>query len=120
MVGIVLVSHSRPLATAALEFVQSLTKGQVPLGIAAGAGENHAEFGTDATEILDAVKAVMGEEGVLILMDMGSALLSAQTALDLLEEEVRAKVRLCSAPFFEGAIAAAVTASIGESLDQVA
>src|SRR5258708_6638258 len=104
MVGIVLVSHSRPLAEGLVALVQAVTGEKPPLAVAAGVGENRAELGTDAVEIADAIRSVMGEDGVLVLMDLGSAILSAETALDLLEEPLRGKVRLCSGPFLEGAI----------------
>ena len=86
MVGIVLVSHSRALALSVQELVRSMTGPALRLVIAAGAGENHEELGTDAVEIAEAIVAVKGPEGVLVLMDMGSAILSAETALDLLDE----------------------------------
>ena len=119
MVGIVLVSHSRSLALAVQELVRSMTGPGLPLAIAAGAGENHAELGTDAVEISEAIQSVKGPEGVLVLMDMGSAILSAETALDLLDEKQRDHIRFCSAPFVEGAVASGVTANLGASLDEV-
>jgi multiphosphoryl transfer protein len=119
MVGIVLVSHSRPLAVAAQELVRAMTGPGLPLAIAAGAGENHAELGTDAVEISEAILSVKGPEGVLVLMDMGSAILSSETALDLMEEKDRQNIRFCAAPFVEGAVAAGVTSNLGASLDQV-
>lgn len=120
MVGLVLVSHSRPLATAVQELVRAMTQGNnLKVAVAAGAGDNHVDLGTDAVEISEGITAVMGEEGVLVLMDMGSAILSAETALEFLEEPVRKKVRLCAAPFVEGAVAASVTANLGEPLERV-
>jgi phosphoenolpyruvate-protein phosphotransferase/dihydroxyacetone kinase phosphotransfer subunit len=119
MVGIVLVSHSRSLALSVQEMVRSMTGPGLPLAIAAGAGENHAELGTDAIEISEAILSVKGAEGVLVLMDMGSAILSAETALDLMEENQRSNIRFCSAPFVEGAVASGVTANLGASLDEV-
>jgi phosphocarrier protein FPr len=119
MVGIVLVSHSRALALAAQELVRSMTGPALPLAVAAGAGENHAELGTDAVEISEAISAVKGPDGVLVLMDMGSAILSSETALDLLDESICAQVRFCPASFVEGAVAAGVTANLGASLDDV-
>jgi phosphoenolpyruvate-protein phosphotransferase/dihydroxyacetone kinase phosphotransfer subunit len=119
MVGIVLVSHSRALALSVQELVRSMTGPKLPLAIAAGAGENHEELGTDAVEIAEAIVAVRGEEGVLVLMDMGSAILSSETALDLLDEPLRANIRFCAAPFVEGAVASGVTANLGASLDEV-
>ncbi len=119
MVGIVLVSHSRALALSVQELVRSMTGPALPLAIAAGTGENHAELGTDAVEIAEAIVAVRGPEGVLVLMDMGSAILSSETALDLIDEPLRANIRFCAAPFVEGAVASGVTANLGASLEEV-
>jgi phosphocarrier protein FPr len=119
MVGIVLVSHSRPLAMATQELVRAMTGPALQLAIAAGAGENHAELGTDAVEISEAIRAVQSFDGVLVLMDMGSAILSSETALDLLDEKDRRNVRLCPAPFVEGAVAAGVTANLNATLTEV-
>ena len=119
MVGLVLVSHSRELAAAVRELVLSMSGSKLPIAIAAGTGEDRSELGTDATEILEGIYAVMGEEGVLILLDIGSAILSAETALGFLEESQRAKVRCCGAPFVEGAVAAGVLAALGSSLEEV-
>jgi phosphocarrier protein FPr len=120
MVGIVLVSHSRALAESVRELVRSMTGPNLPLAIAAGAGDSHKELGTDAVEIAEAIVSVKGPDGVLVLMDMGSAILSSETALDLLDESVRANVRFCAAPFVEGAVAAGVTANLVAPLDDVA
>jgi len=119
MVGIVLVSHSRALALSVQELVRSMSGPALPLAIAAGTGDNHAELGTDAVEIIKAIKAVHNPDGVLVLMDMGSAILSSETALDLLEEPLRAHIRFCAAPFVEGAVAAGVTANLGAPLEEV-
>ena len=61
----------------------------------------------------------MSEEGVLVLLDIGSAILSAETALEFLDEPQRQKVRLCGAPLVEGAVAGGVLAALGASLDEV-
>ena len=119
MVGLVLVSHSRPLALAVQELVRAMSGSTLPLAIAAGAGDNHTELGTDAVAISDAIISVHGPDGVLVLMDMGSAILSSETALDLMDEKDRQNVRFCAAPFVEGAVAAGVTANLGASLEDV-
>ena len=119
MVGLVLVSHSRALAMAVRELVLSMSGTTLPVAIAAGTGPDRAELGTDATEILEGINAVMGEEGVLVLLDIGSAILSAETAVEFLDEAERMKVRLCGAPFVEGAVAAGVLAALGSSLEEV-
>ncbi len=119
MVGLVLVSHSRALATAVRELVASVGGSKLPIAIAAGTGANRAELGTDATEILEAIHAVMSEEGVVVLLDIGSAILSAETAVEFLDEVQRTKVRLCGAPFVEGAVSAGVLAALGADLEEV-
>ncbi len=119
MVGLVLVSHSRALAAAVRELVLSMSGPKLPIAIAAGTGQDRAELGTDATEIVESINAVMSEEGVLILLDIGSAILSAEIALGFLEEPQRVKVRCCGAAFVEGAVAAGVLAALGSSLEEV-
>jgi phosphocarrier protein FPr len=119
MVGIVLVSHSHSLAVAVKELVIAMAGPKLPIAVAAGAGENHADLGTNGVEVMEAINSVMSDDGVFVLMDMGSALLSTETALDFLDEEARARVRCAAAPFVEGAVAAGVTAVLGNSLNQV-
>ncbi|HEY3344749.1 MAG TPA: dihydroxyacetone kinase phosphoryl donor subunit DhaM [Anaerolineaceae bacterium] len=120
MVGLVLVSHSSALAEALLGLVKQISSGKSPrIAIAAGVGPEQEEFGTDAAAIAEAIQVVSEGDGVVVLMDLGSAILSAEVAGDLLPEAVRGQVRLCSAAFVEGAIAAAVQASLGSDLDTV-
>lgn len=119
MVGIVIVAHSRPLAESLVALVKQMSGAELPIAIAAGAGPEGQEFGTNAVEISEAVQSVYTEDGVLILMDMGSAILSAEMALEFLPAEMQAKVRFCAAPLVEGAIAAGVQAGLGSDLERV-
>lgn len=118
MVGLVVVSHSRSLAESVLSLAGGVVTRELPLACAGGAGEDHRELGTDVTDIMEAIQKVYSPEGVLVLMDLGSAVLSARMAADMLEDACP-NVRLCPAPLVEGAVAAAVGISIGASLDQV-
>jgi phosphoenolpyruvate-protein phosphotransferase/dihydroxyacetone kinase phosphotransfer subunit len=120
MVGLVLVSHSRPLAEAVADLARRAVNADLRLSFSGGVGEHRIELGTDAIEIQEAISTVYSEDGVLVLMDMGSAILSAETAKELLSPEQQEKVRLTSAPLVEGGIAAAVQAELGASLDDVA
>ncbi|MEV0335254.1 phosphoenolpyruvate--protein phosphotransferase [Nocardia sp. NPDC050717] len=117
MIGIVAVSHSHALATAALALAGEMLHDS-PVRVELAAGLDEHTFGTDAVAVSEAIAAADSGDGVLVLMDMGSAVLSAELALDLLAEEHR--VRLCAAPFVEGLIAAAVSAAGGADLDEVA
>ena len=121
MIALVLVSHSRALALALRETLEKLYADKAPpMAVAAGAGDDGAELGTDATAILAAIEEVgANADGVLVLLDLGSAVLSAELALELLDEPTRGKVALCAAPLVEGAIAAAAQCGIGASLAEV-
>ena len=119
MIGIVLVSHSRALGEALLNLVRQVASADVQIAVAAGVGADRQEFGTDAVEIMDAIQQVFSADGVLVLMDLGSAILSAEMARDLLPPEISEKVRFCAAPIVEGAMAAAVQAGLGASIDAV-
>ena len=122
MVGIVIVSHSKRLAEGVKELAGQMTQGKVPIEAAGGIDDPDNPIGTDPMKVLAAIESVhtAAESGVLVLMDLGSALMSAETALDFLTDEVKATVRLCTAPLVEGAMAAAIQASAGASLDAVA
>ena len=119
MVGIVIVSHSAKLAEGVKELAQQMIQTNVPLAIAAGIDDPVNPFGTDALQIQTAIESVNDKSGIVVLMDLGSAILSAEMALEFLPEEEREKVRLCEAPLVEGAIAAVVEAASGASLEQV-
>ena len=122
-IGIVAVSHSLRLAEAARELAaQMVPGGAMPVELAAGAGEDADGapiLGTDATRVAAAIDRLAEScDGVLVLMDLGSAVMSAEFALELRSSDV--PVRLASAPFVEGLLAAAVTAAQGASLADVA
>ncbi|MDW8317929.1 MAG: phosphoenolpyruvate--protein phosphotransferase [Anaerolineae bacterium] len=119
MVGLVLVSHSAELAAAVKALAEQQTQGRAAIAAVGGTGDPDHPFGTDAMAILEAIQSVYSDDGVLVLMDLGSAILSAEMALEFMEPEQAARVRLCPAPFVEGAMAAAVQASIGMDLDAV-
>ncbi|MGH2591575.1 MAG: dihydroxyacetone kinase phosphoryl donor subunit DhaM, partial [Actinomycetota bacterium] len=120
MVGIVLVSHSHRIAEGAAELARQMGGEDVKIETAGGLDTPDREIGTDAVLVRQAIERAWSEDGVLVLMDLGSAVLSTEMALDLLPEEQRRGVLLSDAPFVEGAVAAAVTARIGASLQEVA
>ena len=117
MVGLVLVSHSRALVEGAAQLVQGMSTADIPVAISGGAGEGRKELGTDPTEIMEAIQQVDSDDGVLVLMDLGSAILSAETALEFLEGTLAGPVRLVPAPLVEGALSAAVQIAVGADLE---
>jgi phosphocarrier protein FPr len=120
VVGIVIVSHSRRLAEGAAELAREMGGTEVRLEIAGGLDLPDSPIGTDAVKVLEAIERAWSDDGVLVLMDLGSAVLSAEMALEMLPEERRGKVLLSDAPLIEGVVAAAVTAKLGSPLEQVA
>ena len=119
MVGIVIVSHSARLAEGVRELAQQMTQGRVPLALAGGLDDPEHPIGTDTMKVLAAIDAVYSPDGVVVLMDLGSALLSAETALEFLPDDRRGHVFLSRAPLVEGALAAAVQSMIGAPVAQV-
>jgi multiphosphoryl transfer protein len=119
-VGIVVVSHSRALARAVVALAAEMVHGR-PVRIAIAAGLDDTTFGTDAVQIKGAIEDVDGPDGVVVLMDLGSAVLSAELALDLLADQTtRERVVLCPAPLVEGLVVAAVAAAGGAGAVEVA
>ncbi|HEY0259951.1 MAG TPA: dihydroxyacetone kinase phosphoryl donor subunit DhaM [Lacisediminihabitans sp.] len=116
MIGIVVVSHSPALAQAAVDLSLEMVPGTRP-AIAVAAGSGDGLIGTDAVRVAAAIDEVASPDGVLVVMDLGSAVMSAEMALDFRESEV--EVRLSAAPFVEGLLAAIVTAAGGASLAEV-
>ena len=122
-VGIVVVSHSRALGNAAVELAREVI-GDVDVPIAVAAGLDETTLGTDAAAIATAIVTSDRGAGVVVLMDLGSAVLSAELALDLLEDvgadpATRGRTVLSAGPLVEGLVVAAATASTGADRHQV-
>lgn len=115
MTGIVIVSHSKQLAEGAAELAGQMAGSAV---IVPAGGLEDGSIGTDAFRIKEAIEKANDGDGVVILCDMGSAIMSAETALDFLEDS-GIKVKIADAPVVEGAVSAAVTASTGAPMDEV-
>ncbi len=118
MVGIVLVSHSALIAEGTAQLARQMG-GDAPIATAGGIDDPDDPIGTDATKVLAAIDEVWSEDGVVVLMDLGSAILSADFALEMLDEDRRGRVVLCEAPLVEGAVAAATAAGAGLPLEGV-
>jgi phosphoenolpyruvate---glycerone phosphotransferase subunit DhaM len=118
MVGIVLISHSSDLARGAAGLVGQIAAGArvVPAG-----GTDDGRLGTSTERIAAAITQADTGDGVLLIPDLGSAVLSALALLGDLDPRSNGKhIRLADAPFVEGAVAAAVAASGGHDLTAVA
>ncbi|MEO7017128.1 MAG: dihydroxyacetone kinase phosphoryl donor subunit DhaM [Leifsonia sp.] len=115
-VGLVLVSHSRPLAEGLVALAGQMA-GSVPLHAAGGTDEDG--IGTSFLKVTDAIEQAQQGAGVVVISDLGSALLIAETVYDTLPEEERERVIVVDVPFVEGTVAAAVAAEGGADLAAV-
>ena len=113
-VALVLVSHSRALAEGAVELAGQMAPGVLLL---AAGGMQDGGLGTSFESVEAALlDATQDGRSAVVLTDLGSAVLTAESVLEFLDEDVAARVRLADAPFVEGAVAAAVTAHGGADL----
>ena len=119
MIGLVIVSHSIKIAEGLRDLAQQIVQDRLPIALAAGIDNPDNPIGTDAVQVAEAIKSVYSDAGVIVFMDLGSAVLSAETALDLLEPSWREKIFLCSGPLIEAVIAASVQAVIGQPIQNV-
>ena len=115
-VGLVLVSHSARLAEGLVELAAQMAP-EVAL-IAAG-GTDDGGIGTSFERITAALAEADSGEGAVVLCDLGSAIMTAETAVEFLDDEARERVRIADAPLVEGAVAAAVAAGAGGALADV-
>jgi PTS hybrid protein len=115
-VGLVVVSHSAKIAEGIVELAGQMAPG---VRIVAAGGTDDGGLGTSFDRVLAAVGEADDGGGVVVLCDLGSAILTAETALDFLDDDVRARVRIADAPIVEGAVAAAVAAEVGSELGGV-
>ena len=114
-VGIVAVSHSAVLAGAAVELAMQMVR-SCPPAIECAAGLPDGSLGTDATAIASAISSVDSGDGVIVITDLGSAVMNAQFACELVPDS---DARVVAAPFVEGLVVAAVSAAGGDTLDEV-
>jgi PTS hybrid protein len=121
-VGLVLVSHSALIAHGLVDLARQMapTVALVPAGGSGDGSREDAGIGTSFDVVSAALAAAEGGDGVVVLADLGSAYLTAETAVDMLDEDAAARVRVVRAPLVEGAVAAAVAAETGGTLEEVA
>jgi PTS hybrid protein len=115
-VGIVFVSHSERLAEGLVDLARQMAP---TVRLEAAGGTDDGRIGTSFDKVTAAIGAADDGAGAVVLCDLGSAIMTADTALEFLDVEQRARVRIADAPLVEGGVAASVAAESGESLDAV-
>lgn len=116
MVGIVVVSHSNGLAEETTQLALQMAQAELKVINAGGTASN--EFGTDPMKIMSAIDEADSGDGVLILLDIGSAIMSTEMAIEM-SGCATDKVKIADAALVEGCIAAITSASIGMTLEEV-
>lgn len=119
MIGIVIVSHSRKLAEGLRELAQQMVEGKAAIALAAGTDDPDSPLGSNAQQIFQAIESVYSEDGVVVFMDLGSAILSAETALDFFPRHQKENIHLCEAALVEGVLSAAVHTTGGGDIESV-
>jgi dihydroxyacetone kinase phosphotransfer subunit len=113
LVGIVVVSHNAKLAEGIKEMAEMMAHG---VQIAVAGGLEGGIMGTSYEKISEAVEFVCGRDGAVVIMDMGSAIMTTELVLENLKDDA---VRMADCPLLEGTMRAAVAAANGGSLEEV-
>lgn len=116
VVGIVIVSHSFNLAMDIKELSKQIASNAK---VAVAGGTEDGRFGTDVKRIIDAIDEVYSDDGVIVIFDMGSAYISAQMAVDCIDDCKKDKVTIVDTAFMEGSLTAAIEAGIGKNIDEI-
>lgn len=113
MVGIVIVSHSQKIAEGAKELALQMAP-EAP--IAAAGGLPDGGIGTDFQRIYDAIESVAGADGVIVLFDMGSAIMTTEMVIDSFDD---VDIRMVDGPVVESSVVAAVSSAVGMDMDGI-
>jgi len=113
MVGLVIVSHSDSLAKSVVELTKIMASNAQ---IASAGGLEDGSFGTSFEKIKAAIESVYTDDGVLVLMDMGSAVMTTEMVIEMLEDK---KVEMVDCPLVEGAVVASIDAAAGMDFEAI-
>ncbi|MGM0303868.1 dihydroxyacetone kinase, phosphotransfer subunit [Enterococcus sp. AZ048] len=116
--AILLVSHSLKITDGIKEMIEQMAQSE-SLQIFSLGGTSEGELGSDPTKIVDTVNEAAEVDTFFVFADLGSAVLSAELAFDMLEDEQQSKYILVDAPLVEGAFAAGITASVSDDIEHI-
>lgn len=120
MISIILVSHSAKITEGIVEMIDEMVGESDNVRIFSAGGTDDGRLGTNTMAILAFIEQAKHDKHILIFADIGSAILSSETAIDLIEDDdLRQKVLLVDAPLVEGAFTAAVQATVSDNLDEI-
>lgn len=116
MIGLVIISHSEKLAEGTAELTKEMAK-DVPIAFAGGTDDGR--LGSNIEKIKDAIEGVYSDDGVVILFDLGSSVMTAEMAIESLDDKKRKNIHIVDAPIVEGSIIAAIEISVGKTINDV-
>lgn len=119
MTGILLISHSKKITDGLKEMIEEMTGTNSQVEILSLGGTDDGRLGTSAIKILEGIEACELSENIFLFCDIGSAILSAEVAMEMASDNLQDKLFLVDAPLIEGAFSAAITASVGASKEQI-
>lgn len=117
MLAILIISHSDKIAEGTKEVAEQMMQAEIEIRAVGGTADG--DIGTDTDRIEAAVKDLLSEEGIIVLTDLGSAVMSFDLVYDFLDDQEKAKVKLANAPLVEGAVLGAIEASLGKDMEAV-
>lgn len=117
MLAILIISHSDKIAEGTKEVAEQMMQAEIEIRAVGGTADGN--IGTDTDRIEAAVKDLLSEEGIIVLTDLGSAVMSFDLVYDFLDDQEKAKVKLANAPLVEGAVLGAIEASLGKDMEAV-
>lgn len=116
MVGIVVVSHSEKIAIGVKELASQMAPN---VKIECAGGTFDGRIGTDCNKIIESIDKVYSDDGVVVLYDLGSALMNSEMALEFLDGYDKDKIKIVNCALVEGTVATAVEASLGNCLSEI-
>jgi len=117
MVSLVLLSHSAKVVEGIKDIAKEMVQ-NAPIFVAGG--DLDGGLGSNYALIKETLQKAYNPDGVVVLYDMGSTIMTAELILDeLKDEEMKSKIKISKAPLFEGAIAGAMEIIMGASLEEV-
>lgn len=120
MISIILVSHSEKITLGIKEMIDEMVGTSDHVRIFSAGGTGDGRLGTNSVAIMEIIEQCKDDKYILIFADIGSAILSSETAIDLIDnEQLKEKTILLDAPLVEGAFVAAVQATVDDNLDSI-
>lgn len=117
MLGLVVVSHSQKVAQGVKDIAEQMNNGMVKIVEAGGVDEDR--IGTNPLKIQAAIEEAYDQGPVLVFADLGSAIMNAELAIDLVDNEIKMQITIVNAPLVEGVIAAVIQATISDDVEDI-